>query len=269
MISVKNKLESMFGLVGIIISSTLLFMAVLLTPGYNPLEDTVSSLGLGPAKSLFSIAFVIGGSMGIPFYIYLERELSNLNETVRRLATAMSIITCVCIALVGIIPDETYIEIFRIFHSTVAFFSFISSAAYIGLFSILMYLSSNKSQFSRISFRKYHAILGFVIVGVLIILLITLLPIVEWIMTVLILTWIFISSIFVFVYQFIYIPVPTLRKLPNKKLLHLFEEILNILNELNLDQESITKAVKRDIKIIESRIEKEHLSNSKEIKNHT
>ena len=257
MISVKNKLESVFGLVGITISSILLFIAVLLTPGYNPLEDTVSSLALGPAKSLFSISFVVGGSMGIPFYIYLERELSNLNEVVRRLATAMSIITCVCIALVGIIPDETYLEVFRVFHSTVAFFSFISSAAYIGLFSILMYLSSKKSQISRISFRKYLAILGFIIVGVLIILLTTLLPIVEWIMTILILAWIFITSIYVFVYKFIYIPVPTLRKLPNSKLLRLFKEMLNILNELNLEQESIIKAVKRDIKIIESRIEKE------------
>jgi len=257
MINVKNKLESVFGLVGIIISSILLIMAVLLTPGYNPLEDTVSSLALGPAKSLFSIAFVIGGSMGIPFYIYLERELSNLNEIVRRLATAMSIITCVCIALVGIIPDETYIELFQIFHSTVAFFSFISSAAYIGLFSILMYLSSSESQISRISFRKYHAILGFIIVGVLIILLTTLLPIVEWIMTILILTWIFITSISVFVYKFIHIPVPTLRKLPNNKLLRLFKEMLNILNELNLEQKSIIEAVKRDIKIIESRVEKE------------
>ena len=263
MISVKNKLESMFGLVGITISSILLLMAVLLTPGYNPLEDTVSSLALGPAKSLFSIAFVIGGSMGIPFYIYLERELSNLNEIVRRIATAMSIITCVCIALVGIIPDETYIEIFRIFHSTVAFFSFISSATYIGLFSILMYLSSKETQISRISFRKYHAILGFIIVGVLIILLITLHPFLEWIMTVLILAWIFITSIYVFIYKFINIPIPTLRRIPNKKLLQLFKEMLVILNELNLEQENITKAVKRDIEIIKSRIEKEDVSNSR------
>lgn len=258
MISLKNKFESIFGLVGIIISSILLFMAVLLTPGYNPLEDTVSSLALGPAKSLFSIAFVIGGSMGIPFYIYLERELSNLNEIIRRLATAISIITCVCIALVGIIPDETYIEIFRVFHSIVAFFSFISSVVYIGLFSILMYLSSKESQISRISFRKYHAILGFIIVGVLIILLTTLLPIIEWIMTILILAWIFITSIYIVAYKFIHIPVPTLRKLPNNKLLQLFKEMLNILNDLNLEEESITKAVKRDIKIIESRIKKEN-----------
>ena len=124
MFSLKYKLEPIFGIVGITISTVLLILAVIHTPGYSPLIDNVSNLGYGPAKSLFSIAFVVGGSMEIPFFIYLERELSNINESVRKLATGMSLITCVCIALVGIIPDETYIQIFRIFHDVVAFFSF-------------------------------------------------------------------------------------------------------------------------------------------------
>jgi hypothetical membrane protein len=86
----ESKMEIMFGFFGIIFSGIFIFMAVLFTPGYNPLFNTVSSLGDGQAKSLFSIAFVVAGSLGIPFYIYLERELINIKESIRRLATGIS-----------------------------------------------------------------------------------------------------------------------------------------------------------------------------------
>jgi len=257
MIRLRYKLEPIFGIVGITIATVLLILSAIHTPGYNPLVDNVSNLGYGTAKSLFSIAFVVGGSMEIPFYIYLERELSNINERVRKLATGISLITCVCIALVGIIPDETYIQIFRIFHDIVAFFSFIGSAVYIGLFSTLMFLGSRKSTYPRLNFRKFHPILGFIIVIVLIVLLITLFPIIEWTLTILILIWIFITSIYVFASKSIHIPVTTLGKIPNSKLLKLFQEVHNSLVELNLDDENIIKAVEDDITIIEDRIRKE------------
>ena len=263
MIRLKYKLEPIFGLVGIMIATVLLILSAIHTPGYSPLKDTVSSLGYGPAKSLFSIAFVVGGSLEIPFYIYLERELSNINERVRRLATGMSLVTCVCIALVGIIPDETYIQIFLVFHDIVAFFSFIGSAVYIGLFSLLMYLGSRKSTYTRIYFRKFYPILGFIIVVVLIVLLTTFIPIIEWTMTILILIWIFITTIHVFTSKFIHIPVTTLSKIPNPKLLKLFQDVRNILAELNLEDENIIEAVDDDIVIIEARIKKEELANLK------
>ena len=263
MIHLKYKLEPIFGIVGITIATVLLILSAIHTPGYNPFKDNVSNLGYGPAKSLFSIAFVVGGSMEIPFYIYLERELSNINEHVRKLATTISLVTSVCIALVGIIPDETYIQMFRIFHDIVAFFAFIGSVVYIGLFSILMYLGSRKPAYHRLNFRKFHPILGFIIVVVLIVLLITYFPIIEWTLTILILIWIFITSIYVFASKSIHIPVTTLRKLPNTKLLKLFQEIRDILIELNLDQETIVAAVEDDIAIIESRVKKEEMGNLK------
>ena len=263
MIRLKYKLEPIFGLAGIIIAIVLLTLAAIQTPGYNPFKNTVSSLGYGPAKSLFSIAFVVGGSLEIPFYIYLERELSNINERVRKLATTMSLITCVCIALVGIIPDETYIQIFLIFHDIVAFFSFIGSAIYIGLFSLLMLLGSRKSTYTKLNFRKFHPILGFIIVVVLIVLLTTFIPIIEWTLTILILIWIFITSLYVFTSKFIYIPVTTLRKIPNSKLLKLFQEVRDILVELNLDQDNIISTMEDDIAIIKSRIKKEELAKLK------
>lgn len=85
----ESKMEVVFGFFGIIFSNVFILMAVFFTPGYNPLFNTVSSLGEGPAKSLFSIAFVVAGTLGIPFYIYLERELINIKESIRRLATGV------------------------------------------------------------------------------------------------------------------------------------------------------------------------------------
>lgn len=187
----KNKMECIFGFIGVIVAGGLVITAAFLTPGYNPIENTVSSLGIGNAKSLFSIGFVIGGSLGIPFYIYLERNiLKDINEIIRRIATGVSIIVCVCIALVGIIPDETYPKLFVIFHGVVAFIAFIGSVAYIALFSFLM-LKDPRSYFQR-----YHPYLGFLIVAMLIALYISLLkPLIEWILTILILLWILLTAL--------------------------------------------------------------------------
>ena len=52
---IERKMESMFGLLGIIIALSFILTAAILTPGYNPLLNTVSSLGEGVAKTLFSI----------------------------------------------------------------------------------------------------------------------------------------------------------------------------------------------------------------------
>ena len=171
-IKLKYKLECLIGFFGIIFSSIFLFLAAIITPGYSPFLNTVSSLGRGIAKSLYSIAFVIAGTSGIPFYIYLERELVNVNENIRRFATGASIFTCICIALVGIIPDETYVAAFVAFHGFVAATAFIGSSLYIVLYSYLMYLVPKSSMYKGPAFKKYLAIYGFIIGIVLIFLLI-------------------------------------------------------------------------------------------------
>ena len=102
-----RRMEVFFGLIGALFLMVILPVTAFFTPGYNPLGQMISSLGHGAAKSLFSIGFVVAGSLFIPFYIYLERELINIKESVRRLATGIAIVTNVGIALVGIIPDET------------------------------------------------------------------------------------------------------------------------------------------------------------------
>ncbi len=113
-------------------------MSAFITPDYSLLDDTVSSLGRGDAKTLFSIGFVTAGSLGIPFYIYLERTLIGHDNNLRRITTLISIFTCLCIAYIGILPDPIYPTAFKLFHGFSAFVAFIGSSFYIVLYSFLM-----------------------------------------------------------------------------------------------------------------------------------
>ncbi|UCC19035.1 MAG: DUF998 domain-containing protein [Promethearchaeota archaeon] len=253
----EDKMEVLFGFFGILISVILLITAAFLSSGYTPLKHAVSSLGWGENKSLFSISFVVGGSLCIPFYIYLEKELINIKENIRRLATGVSIFTCVCIALVGIIPDETYLDIFIIFHGFVASVSFIGSAVYIVLYSYLMYKVPKAKMYEGPKFKKYIAYIGFSIGGILIIFLITLWPIIEWVLTISIYLWIMLTAIHLISYKFFYMPGVYYKRSEYPEALKKFEEALQILNNLNLSEDPISETLKENIEFLKKQIEKE------------
>lgn len=182
-----SKIECFFGVIGVSFAIVFIILAALVTPGYNPLEDTVSSLGTGIAKTLFSIAFVSSGSLTIPFILYLEKTLIGLNEFVRRIATSVAIISSVSVALVGILPDPDYPDVFMLFHGIVALNAFIGSAATICLYTYLMKRSNE--------YKVYHIIIGYTTGLELFLLTITLFnPLIEWILVVNIMIWIFITS---------------------------------------------------------------------------
>ncbi len=259
-----SKMEILFGLSGVLFMVILLPVTALLTPGYTPLENTVSSLGNGVMKSLFSICFVVSGSLLIPFYIYLERELVNIEENVRRLATGISIFTCVCIALVGIIPDETHWEFFLMFHGFVAAVSFIGSSIYIVLYSILMYYVPKSRMYHGPKFKKYLAYYGFFIGFLLIILLITLNPLIEWILTVSIAFWIIITAIQCISYKFFDIPGMYYKRAQYPEALKLFEEAVQILDNLNITNDPIAETLKENIEHIKREIEKKPINSNGE-----
>lgn len=252
----ESKMEVLFGLIGIIFMVIFLPLTAILTPGYTPLEKTVSSLSGGIMKTLFSICFVVAGSLLIPFYIYLERELVNIKENIRRLATGVSIFTCVCIALVGIIPDETHGEFFIAFHSFVAAVSFVGSSIYIVLYSILMYYVPKSKMYHGPKFKKYLAFYGFFIGFLLIILLVTLNPLIEWILTMLIAFWIIITAIQCISYKFFDIPGMYYKRAQYPDALRLFEEAVQILDKLNINNEPIAETLKENIEFIKKEMEK-------------
>jgi len=182
-----SKLECYFGLLGTLITIVFIVMAAFLTPNYNPLVNTVSSLGNGIAKTLFSIALVTGGSLSIPFILYLEKSLVNINEFVRRLATIIAIIGSASIALSGILPDPEYPGVFLLFHAIVAFNAFIGTVVCICLYSYLMLKSAE--------YKRYQVIIGFTTGLELIILLFIFNPLIEWILTINISAWTILTSI--------------------------------------------------------------------------
>jgi hypothetical membrane protein len=183
-----TKIECFFGLIGVSFAIIFIILAALVTPGYNPLEDTVSSLGSGIAKTLFSIGFVSSGSLTIPFILYLEKTLIGINEFVRRIATAVAVISSVSVALVGILPDPQYYDVFLYFHGSVALNAFFGSAMTICLYTFLMMKSKE--------YKVYHLVVGYATGLELFLMIITLFnPLIEWIMTVNILLWILLTSI--------------------------------------------------------------------------
>ncbi|MHA1239825.1 MAG: DUF998 domain-containing protein [Promethearchaeota archaeon] len=251
---IDHKMESMFGLLGIIIALSFIITAAILTPNYNPLLNTVSSLGAGIAKTLFSIGFVLAGSFGIPFFIQLERELINIKESIRRLATGISILSCVCIALVGIIPDESNLDLFLAFHYFVAFVSFAGTSTYIGLYSFLMYKGGSSINYNGPKFKRYLSFLGLVIVIVFLFLSFYFQPIVEWILTIFIIIWILITSIQMLSFKFFNIPGVYYRKANYPKALNKFEQAFEILNQLELTDEPIMKTLEENISFLKNKL---------------
>ena len=254
---IEQKMEILFGLFGVLIALILLIIAIFFTPGYSPLEKPVSSLGRGDAKSLFSIGFVVAGSLSIPFFISLERELVNIKESIRRLATGVSIFSSVCIALVGIIPDDTYIELFKIFHGFVAWVSFIGTCFYIDLYSVLMYKGPKSKLYSGPKFKKFLSYFGFSITFVLIGFLITKEPLIEWIVTTFIIVWILIAAIQMISFKFFNIPGVYYKRTQFPEALKMFEDALQILKRLDLSQEPITETIQENIEFLKNQLEKE------------
>ena len=254
---IEQKMEVLFGLFGVLTAAVLLIMAVFFTPGYSPLLKPVSSLGRGKAKSLFSISFVVAGSLSIPFFISLERELVNIKESIRRLATGVSILSSVCIALVGIIPDDTYIELFIVFHGFVAWVAFVGTCIYIDLYSVLMYKGPKSKLYTGPKFKKPLSYFGFSITIVLIVFLITREPLSEWIVTTSIIIWVLITALQMISFKFFNIPGVYYKRTQFPEALKMFEDALQILKRLDLSQEPITETIQENIEFLKKQLEKE------------
>lgn len=247
-------MECYFGLFGTIVTAICIFTAALLTPNYDFTKHYVSDLGSMRFKSLFSIGFVIGGSLGIPFFIYLERELTNISESIRRMATGASIITSVCIALVGIIPDETYIEIFLIFHNLIASIAFFGSCIYISLYSYLMYKGPKSKLYTGPVFKKLLSYYGFCINIPLILFYITWSAIIEWILFSCILIWVVATATTLLEFKFFNIAGVYYRRGKYPEALERFEESIEILNKLELGDHPIARTIKENIDYLKKKI---------------
>lgn len=251
-----RRMEAFFGLFGAIFLIIVLPLTAYFTPGYNPLEHMISNLGHGNAKSLFSIGFVVTGSLLIPFYIYLERELINIKEVVRRLATGIAIVTNVGIALVGIIPDEAIIDAFQIFHSIVAAVSFTGSSVYIVLYSVLMYQGPKSKLYRGPIFKRILAYLGFLLGILMVIYLFAQIPLLEWILTMLMLIWVLTAAIQSISFKFFSIPGMYYKRSQFPEALKLFENAFQVLDNLGMIHDPIAETIQKNIDFIKTQMEK-------------
>ncbi|KKL77035.1 hypothetical protein LCGC14_2038910 [marine sediment metagenome] len=189
----RGKMEGLFGLFGVSIAATIIIASAFLTPNYCPIYNTVSSLGLGIAKTWFSIGFVTAGSLGIPFYIYLEGTLIDHDRNLTRFTTLIALITYLGIAFVGILPDPAYPNAFKLFYGFVAFTAFIGSSSYIVKY---IYLMDQDDQYPKLlTYLGYFvggSFLVFIIIFILGIFLTSIFftSLFEWILTISILAWI-------------------------------------------------------------------------------
>lgn len=179
----EDKMEYVFGFIGIIVLALALTLAICYDGhDYNIFTRSISSLGNYNGRFFFSMGFVTAGCLGIPFYIKLEKSLMGVNEVIRRIATGISILSCLGIALVGVIPIAEFPHSFLLFHGFIAFMAFILSSVYIGLYSYLMLKDGDYS--------FMIPVLGILSVLALLVLLITMTPVVEWILFGVMFLWI-------------------------------------------------------------------------------
>lgn len=249
-LSESGRIECYFGIFGAVVGGILLVSAALLTPGYDPRLHTISSLGEGVAKSLFSIAFVLFGTACIPFFLYLERELKYIRDGVKKITTVIAIFTGMCIAMVGIIPDETYPDLFVAFHLFAAGVAFTGSSIYIALYSYLMYHSPKAKLYKGKKFKKDLAFYGFVNIILLILLLVTLQPLIEWILFLTISSWLIITAITLLEYRFFNIEGIYYKKADYDKALEKFEESLEILINLDMGNAPMALKLKENIEFL-------------------
>lgn len=260
MVAIKeSSMEVLFGFFGALFILIILVIAVLFTPGYSPVTDTISMLGMGDMQSLFSIGFVVAGSLLIPFYIYLKKELVYLENNIRIIATGIAIFTNMCIALVGIIPpaNVAYSDVFQVFHNFVAGVSFIGSVIYILLYSILMYLGPKSTMYKGPEFKRYLAYYGFFIGIVMIVWLLNWTNrLLEWIVAILILVWILITALQCLSFKFSKIPGVYYKRSQYPETLKLFKGAIQVLDRLEMGDEPIMETLKENLDFIKREMEK-------------
>ena len=264
MVAIKeSRMEVLFGLFGVIFLLIMLLITWLVTPWYSPLKDVISRLGDSDANSLFSIGFVVGGSLLIPFFIYLKNELIYLENRLRKIATGVAIFSTMCIALVGILPpDKPYLPAFMGFHGFVAGVGFIGTSVYIVLYSVLMYLGPQSTMYKGPAFKKYLAYFGFFIGVFLVAFLVVFvidrsISILEWILALLMLSWILITAVQSLSFKFSKIPGLYYKRSQYPEVLKLFEDAIKVLDKVEMSDVPISEKLKDNIDFIKSEMEKE------------
>jgi hypothetical protein len=187
-----------FGLLSITIGILGDIIAYLMFPGYNFLTMAVSTLCLGPGGIYFNIGNIFSGFFALIFVNSLIRTFNDedSNFKLKKTANICANISCISFIILGVFCGSNIVV--QYLHGTSAITSWIFGYSYITLYNILMIKDNNYS--------NKLAIFGFFITFPLLLLmiffflhlipiltapLIIILPPLEWINTISVITWYF------------------------------------------------------------------------------
>ena len=186
----ENTKGAVLGIVSITVGLVGMFISYLAIPGYNILENMVSELGLGPWGIFFNLGFVFSGLLAIPYYLNLSYlfQSENIDHRLINGSIIASVVSCIAYALVGVFPAYKENLFYYWAHGTFAAISGISGIAYLLLFGYMMYNSK--------IFKKRHAFFSLLISLFYLAFLLTWIPIIEWMASFGIMSWIFFNSLY-------------------------------------------------------------------------
>ena len=177
-----------YGILSIIVRISGDFIAFLLFPRYNMINNMVSDLGVGPGGIFFSLGLIISGIISIPFYVALARSLQSegVDERMRKTGLIFFYISDITYIMIGFFPSVENIYIIYLAHGIFAIISWLTAIIYLIIFSRLM---KKDGKFSALP--SYS---GYFLIIVMVIFLCTWLPLIEWVMTFTFIIWVLLIS---------------------------------------------------------------------------
>jgi len=187
-----------FGLFSITIGVLGDIIAYLMFPGYNFLTMAVSTLCLGPGGIFFNIGNIFSGVFALIFVnsLIITFNEENGNFKLKRTANICANISCISFIILGVFCGSNIV--IQYLHGISAITSWIFGYSYITLYNILMIKDNNYS--NKLAF--FGLIISFPLLLLMVLFflhliptltapLIIILPPLEWINTISIITWYF------------------------------------------------------------------------------
>lgn len=187
----KTQIGPICGLLSVIIGLTSDLVALSFFSGFD-LNNMISWLGgeYSPCALLFNLGIVFSGIFAFPLFLHINRILKeeNISKKLREAAIVIALISCIFFTLVGVFPSLIYNLLYSLLHGIFFLISMIGGIIYLLFYSVLFLKST--------SFNRFQSYLGFGVILIFAIFLFTWIPIIEWLMTFAIITWMTIISIY-------------------------------------------------------------------------
>jgi hypothetical membrane protein len=104
-INMPTRLAGLFGIITPILTLTLIFVSIALSPWFNWHNNALSDMGVSSTANFFNAALAIGGVLYLMFAIGFLRWL-NLSSMLSKMAAVFLLVGGVGLLLIGIFPED-------------------------------------------------------------------------------------------------------------------------------------------------------------------